>query len=112
MTWGTYCCCVALRKNRAGSGPSSSIGASIAFLSRKRALQQYVPGALSKYEFCGSFPFRQLSVQTFAIPDICTDFSRKVLGFTAISWQGEPKNTEPDKPDDVRWLPLNDLPHN
>ena len=42
------------------------------------------------------------------IADIeCIDFF-----LTADSWKGEPKNTEPDKADDVRWFSLNDLPHN
>jgi len=40
------------------------------------------------------------------IADIeCVDYF-----LTATIWQGEPKNTEPDKADDVRWFPLNDLP--
>lgn len=35
-------------------------------------------------EFCGSFLFWQLCVQTFAIPDSCTDFSSKVPRFTHL----------------------------
>jgi 8-oxo-dGTP pyrophosphatase MutT (NUDIX family) len=32
--------------------------------------------------------------------------------FTAEEWEGEPRNCEPEKCDDMRWFPLNDLPDN
>jgi ADP-ribose pyrophosphatase YjhB (NUDIX family) len=32
--------------------------------------------------------------------------------FSVDSWSTEPKNTEPDKCDDFRWFPLDDLPEN
>lgn len=31
---------------------------------------------------------------------------------TTDIWEGEPKNLEPKKFDDVRWFPINALPHN
>jgi 8-oxo-dGTP diphosphatase len=32
--------------------------------------------------------------------------------FEATKWQGELTNAEPDKCDELRWTPLNDLPEN
>lgn len=32
--------------------------------------------------------------------------------FTATKWEGEPRNTEPEKCDDMQWFPLDDLPNN
>jgi len=32
--------------------------------------------------------------------------------FVAKTWDGEPKNCEPEKCDNLRWVPLNDLPDN
>ena|SRR5579859_1470805 len=37
----------------------------------------------------------------------CIDFF-----LTTPSWHGEPRNAEPDKADDIRWFPLDDLPEN
>lgn len=32
------------------------------------------------------------------------------LGFKVLNYHGEPKNTEPEKCDELRWVPLRDLP--
>jgi 8-oxo-dGTP diphosphatase len=37
---------------------------------------------------------------------------RMNLGFEALSYEGEPKNMEPNKCDELRWAPINDLPEN
>ena len=34
------------------------------------------------------------------------------LGFLAKHIEGEPKNLEPEKHDDIKWFPLNQLPEN
>jgi 8-oxo-dGTP diphosphatase len=41
------------------------------------------------------------------------DGDERVDFFVRIrNWQGEPVNTEPDKCDELRWVSVNDLPHN
>ncbi len=40
------------------------------------------------------------------------DTERMSLFFTAANWHGEPHNAEPDKCDDMRWIPADGLPVN
>ena len=46
-------------------------------------------------------------VHTMHRMDLYIDFF-----FVAESWEGTPENNEPDKCDDVRWFPLDELPPN
>ena len=40
------------------------------------------------------------------------DYERIDLFFEVGKWTGEPKNVEPEKCDEVTWIPLNELPEN
>ncbi len=41
-----------------------------------------------------------------------TPHERIDLYFEAAKWQGQPKNAEPHKCDELRWVPVNDIPTN
>lgn len=40
------------------------------------------------------------------------DDQRIDIFFTIQNWQGEPHNTEPDKHDELKWFPIDQLPEN
>jgi ADP-ribose pyrophosphatase YjhB (NUDIX family) len=43
---------------------------------------------------------------------VCPDREMVDIFFLAKNWQGEAKNMEPDKCDEMKWAPLNQLPEN
>ncbi len=48
----------------------------------------------------------------FRIREPTSNSERVDLFYTAVVWTGEPKNTEPEKCDDLNWFPLDNPPIN
>jgi len=48
----------------------------------------------------------------FNVCHISTNDERIHFSFVTDKWQGEPKNTEPERATDVGWFPIDNLPQN